>query len=238
VLAGNKRLTSPQQPNNNNNQQKMSTRAQKIILAVLTAGCIAGVTQQSNAAYSSGTDHGFFWSLYREGGSGSISFPYANQYAGNFQINYSSVNDIVGGKGWNPGSARTVGYNIGSQSGSYNFVGVYGWTTSPLIEFYVAERGSVTGGTFVNNVNIDGHSYSFYKLRRVNAPSIIGTATFWQYKDTWGGAPLGQNRSVNMGSHINNWRNNGGQGFGTHNYMIFALEAWGGKSGSINATTW
>jgi len=189
-------------------------------------------------AYSSGTDHGYFWSLYREGGSGSISFPQAGQYAGNFAISYSNVNDIVGGKGWSTGAARTIGYNIGSQSGSYNFVGIYGWTTSPLIEYYVAERGSVSGGTYVNSVSSDGHSYSFYKQQRVNAPSIQGTQTFWQYKDNWGGAGTGSNRTVTMSNHINNWRNRGGQGFGNYNYQIFAMEAWGGKSGYINATVW
>jgi endo-1,4-beta-xylanase len=185
-------------------------------------------------AYSSGTNNGYFWSLYREGGSASISFG----SGGNFAISYSNVTDVVGGKGWNPGSARNVGYNIGSQSGSYNFVGVYGWTTNPLIEYYVAERGSVTGGTYVNSISSDGHSYSFYKQQRVNAPSIIGTATFWQYKDTWGGASTGSNRTITMANHINNWRSRGGQGFGSYNYMIFALEAWGGKSGYINATVW
>ncbi len=63
---------------------------------------------------------------------------------------YNNVTDVVGGKGWNPGSARTIGYNVGALSGSYNFVGIYGWTTSPLIEYYVAEKGSMTGGTYVN----------------------------------------------------------------------------------------
>lgn len=181
-----------------------------------------------------GTNNGFFWSLYREGGSASIT----HGSAGNFAISYNNVTDVVGGKGWNPGSARTIGYNVGALSGSYNFVGIYGWTTSPLIEYYVAEKGSMTGGTYVNSVSSDGHSYSFYKSQRVNAPSIIGTATFWQYKDTWGGAPTAQNRSVNMANHINNWRNNGGQGFGSHNYQILALEAWGNRSGYINATVW
>src|SRR5687768_17094479 len=90
---------------------------------------------------ATGNDHGYFWSLYREGGSGSISFPQAGTYAGNSAIGYSGVNDIVGGKGWSTGSSRTVNYNIGALSGSYNFVGVYGWTTSPLIEYYVAEKG-------------------------------------------------------------------------------------------------
>jgi endo-1,4-beta-xylanase len=195
---------------------------------------LSGFVQDDVTTEAQGTNNGFFWSLYREGGSASIT----HGSAGNFAISYSNVTDVVGGKGWSPGSARTIGYNVGALSGSYNFVGVYGWTTSPLIEYYVAEKGSMTGGTYVNSMSSDGHSYSFYKSQRVNAPSIIGTATFWQYKDTWGGAPTAQNRSVNMANHINNWRNNGGQGFGNHNYQILALEAWGNKSGYINATVW
>lgn len=195
---------------------------------------LSGFVQDDVTTESQGTNNGFFWSLYREGGSASIT----HGSAGNFAISYSNVTDVVGGKGWNPGSARTIGYNVGALSGSYNFVGVYGWTTSPLIEYYVAEKGSMTGGTYVNSISSDGRSYSFYKSQRVNAPSIIGTATFWQYKDTWGGAPTAQNRSVNMANHINNWRNNGGQGFGSYNYQILALEAWGNKSGYINATVW
>ncbi len=194
---------------------------------------------QPTNAYSSGTDHGYFWSLYREGGSASISFPSAGTYAGNFAISYSNVTDVVGGKGWSTGSTRNVNYNIGALSGSYNFVGVYGWTRNPLIEYYVAEKGSVTGGTYVNSVSSDGHSYSFYKQQRVNAPSIDGTKTFWQYKDTWGGASTGSNRTVTMNNHINNWKSRGGQGFGSsYAYQIFALEAWGNRSGYINATVW
>ena len=195
---------------------------------------LTGYVNEDAQPESTGSNNGYFWSLYREGGSGSITFG----NAGNFAISYSNVTDIVGGKGWNPGSARNIGYNVGALSGSYNFVGIYGWTTSPLIEYYVAEMGNVTGGTFINNVSSDGHSYSFYKSLRVDAPSIIGTATFWQYKDTWGGSSTGSNRSVNMTNHINNWRNSGGQGFGSYNYQILALEAWGTKSGYINATVW
>jgi endo-1,4-beta-xylanase len=194
----------------------------------------SGFVQDNATPEAQGTINGWFWSLYREGGSASIT----HGSGGNFAISYSNVTDVVGGKGWNPGSARTVGYNVGALSGSYNFVGVYGWTTSPLIEYYVAEMGSVTGGTYINSISSDGHNYSFYKQQRVNAPSIIGTATFWQYKDTWGGSTTGSNRSVNMANHINNWRSRGGQGFGSYNYQILALEAWGNKSGYINATVW
>lgn len=212
-----------------------------ILLLVFASGCEKedmdeGAPEIQLKAYSSGTNQGYFWSLYREGGSASISF--GTNYAGNFAITYSNVTDVVGGKGWSTGSGRTINYNIGSLSGSYNFVGVYGWTKNPLIEYYVAEKGSMTGGTYVNSMSSDGHSYSFYKQQRVNAPSIEGTKTFWQYKDTWGGAPTKSNQKVNMNNHINNWKSRGGQGFGTHNYQIFAIEAWGGKSGYINATIW
>jgi len=195
-----------------------------------------GMAHQSNAG--TGTDHGFFWTLYREGGSGNITFPNANQYPGNFAISYNSVNDIVGGKGWNPGSSsRVIGYNIGSLGGSYRFVGVYGWTTGPLIEYYVAEKGSASGGTQVGSVSSDGHTYSLWKQQRVNAPSIQGTQTFWQFKSSWGGASTGQNRSVTMANHWNAWRNTMGN-LGSPNYQVFALEAWGVQTGSINATTW
>nr|WP_315815518.1 glycoside hydrolase family 11 protein [Paraflavitalea speifideiaquila] len=88
---------------------------------------LTGYVQEDVTTDDQGTNNGFFWSLYREGGSASIT----HGAAGNFAISYSNVNDVVGGKGWNPGSARTIGYNVGALSGSYNFVGVYGWTTSP-----------------------------------------------------------------------------------------------------------
>ncbi len=211
-----------------------------VVLALLMSSC-----SQQNADVtplvsdkSTGTDHGYFYSLYVSGGSASITFPQAGTYAGNFQINYSNVNDVVGGKGWSTGASRTINYNIGSLSGSYNLVGVYGWTTSPLIEYYVCELGSNIAGTRVNSVTSDGHTYSFYKHQQVNQPSIQGTATFWQYLDNWGGSSTGSNHAITMGNHINNWRNAGGQGFGSFNYQILALEAWGGKSGSINATVW
>lgn len=186
-------------------------------------------------SYTSGTNNGYFYSLYWEGGSASISFPNGG---GNFQINYSNVNDVVGGKGWNPGGTWTVGYNVGYLSGSYNFVGVYGWTTNPLIEFYVVEKGDVPGSTTIGTLSSDGHTYTVRKNRRVNAPSIQGTATFWQYISRWGGAPTGSNQKITMSNHVNYWRNYGGQGFGSFNYMVFGLEAWGGKSGAINATVW
>ena len=132
-------------------------------------------------------------------------------------------------RGWNPGSSHSIGYNIGSLNGSYNNFSIYGWTTGPLIEYYICEKGSVATGSVINSINSDGHTYNFYKHQQINQPSIQGTATFWQYLDNWGGTSLGANHSVTTANHINNWRSHGGQGFGSYNLQILAVEAFGNK---------
>ena len=81
---------------------------------------LTGFVKDGIQTEAQGTNNGFFWSLYREGGSASIT----HGSGGNFAISYSNVNDVVGGKGWNPGSETTNVYNVGALSGSYNLVGI------------------------------------------------------------------------------------------------------------------
>jgi endo-1,4-beta-xylanase len=194
---------------------------------------------QDSQFKSTGTDHGYFYQCYVSSGSGSISFPQAGTYAGNFAASWSNVGDIVAGKGWNPGSSsRVIHYNCGALTGSYNFFGVYGWTTNPLVEYYVCEMGSVTyNATYCGSLSSDGHNYSIYKHQQVNQPSIIGTATFWQYLSQWGGSSTGSSRTVTMSNHFNAWKSKIGS-IGSHNLQIIAVEAYGGKSGYCNATVW
>ncbi|HEY1661047.1 MAG TPA: glycoside hydrolase family 11 protein [Verrucomicrobiae bacterium] len=194
-----------------------------------------GLAQQSNAG--TGTDHGYFWSLYSSGGTASITFPSAGTYAGNFQITWANCNDVIGGKGWSTGSAQTIGYNCGSLSGTYKNFSIYGWTTSPLVEYYICEKGSVASGSSKGTVSSDGHTYTTYEHLQVNQPSIQGTATFEQYLDQWGGASTGQNNTVTTANHFNHWKNLG-MSMGAFNYQILACENYSGGSGSVNATVW
>ena len=202
---------------------------QSLVLAVLIVASVTGLQA------STGTHNGYFWQNYVSSGTSTMTFG----SGGNFKVTYSNVGDVVAGEGWNPGSStRTINYNIGSLSGSYNFVGVYGWTTSPLIEYYVCEKGSITyGATNVGSVTSNGHSYGLWKHQQVNQPSIIGTATFWQYMSQWGGSSTGSSHSITIANHMNAWKSKMGS-MGSNNLQIFAIEAYSNKSGYINATVW
>ena len=191
-----------------------------------------------------GNNGGYFWTVYKEGGQAEITFPSANQWAGNFQITYSNNKDIVGGKGWRTGSGRTINYNVGSAWGSRDFIGVYGWTQTPLIEYYICEFDyGINGSDYVNSKTINGKKYDFWTNVRVNKPSILGTKTFYQYIDRYGAASTGQNGAVNVQAHLNNWNQNGPHknqwgNMRNFDYQVFALEAFNYKSGGMNATIW
>ncbi len=212
----------------------VSIRIQQIVLAALiAAGCITmPVNAQTVSGNGTGTNNGFYYSLYSSGGSATMTLG----TAGNYAITWSGVSDVVGGKGWNPGSAQVIGYNVGSASG-YNTISIYGWLTSPLVEYYITELGSLytADATEMGSVTSDGHTYTTYEHEQVNQPSIEGTATFEQYLDAWGGASIGQNNVVTTANHFNHW-NSLGMTVGTFNYQILGTEAYNGASGSVNAT--
>ena len=215
-----------------------SSRVLQVVLSALAAaGC---VTMAANAQTvydnGTGTNSGYYYSLYSSGGSATMTFPEAGTYPGNYAITWSGVNDVVGGKGWSTGGNMSVGYNVGSASG-YNNISIYGWSTNPLVEYYICEFGSVVNGTFKGSVSSDGHTYNTYEHQQVNQPSIEGTATFEQYLDNWGGSSIGSNHTVTTGNHFSHWENLG-MPLGSFNYMILGTEAYGGRSGEVNATVW
>lgn len=113
---------------------------------------------------------------------------------------------------------------------------MYGWTRSPLIEYYIVENygtyNPCSGGQSKGTVNIDGGSYQLCTQTRTNAPSIDGTKTFQQF---W--AVRQQKRSsgsVKTGSFFDAWSAEGMK-LGSHDYMILATEGYK-SSGSSTIT--
>lgn len=206
-------------------------------MAVSLLALLFAVMQQSDAPaiYKSGASNGYFYS-YWDNGIGSVTF----NIGGNNGVKWSHVGNFTCGKGWNPGSARTVGHNVASYSNSGGgTAGICGWTTSPLVGCYINEMWGTSKPTeaYVGAVISNGTTYAIYKHHQVNQPSIQGTKTFWQYFSARNSRnSKGANHTIPTGNHFIAWKNKGLKP-GKHNYMILLTEGWGG-SGNSHVTVW
>jgi len=171
-----------------------------------------------------------------KGGGGNVQY---SAQSNGYSVNFQGAGDFVVGKGWRTGSARTINYSGSTQrTGGTVLVSVYGWTTNPLVEYYVQQYTSNGAGSAqgqkLGSYQSDGATYEIWKHQQVNQPSIQGTSTFWQYiSNRVSGAPNGG--TVTMANHINAWKQHG-LNLGQHNYQVLATEGWGGASGNSKYT--
>jgi endo-1,4-beta-xylanase len=138
-------------------------------------------------------------------------------------------------------SYSTINFNAqyypGNKGGGGS-LGVYGWTTNPLVEYYIMENypsPPTSGLSFVGTVQSDGSNYNIYKHQQVNQPSISGTQTFMQYISIRQ-SPRSSG-AITTGTHFNAWRSHG-MNLGTHNYQILNTEAYGGGEGASTVNVW
>ncbi|KAK8118236.1 uncharacterized protein PG998_006517 [Apiospora kogelbergensis] len=167
--------------------------------------------------------------------SGNVNFsPSGNGYS----VQFSGAQDFVVGKGWSTGSRRNITFSGSTTASSGTvLVSVYGWSTNPLVEYYIQEysngQGAAQGqqlGTFTS----DGSTYTIWKHTQVNQPSIQGTSTFDQYISVRQQARPGGG-SITVGNHFDAWKAKG-LNLGNLNYQTLSTEGWGNAGGSSKYT--
>ena len=206
------------------------------MLAAAATVALPGTAHAAVCSNQTGTINGYYYQMWSNGqGSACINVGSGgNQYS----TNWSGIGDFVAGVGWQPGSNQTVSFS-GSMnaSGGTALASLYGWSTNPLVEYYVIEDdqgGSPALGTFMGTTTSDGATYNLYEHQQVNQPCITGNScTFEQYLAIRQGNTT--SGTITTQNFFNAWASHG-MNLGSLNYQIFATEAWGGGSGSSNFT--
>lgn len=168
--------------------------------------------------------------------SGNVNFsPNNNGYS----VSFSNAGDFVVGKGWNRGTTRSISFQGSTSANSGTvLVSIYGWSTNPLVEYYIQEytnNGSGSAqGQKMGQVTCDGSVYDIWKHTQVNQPSIIGTTTFVQYISNRVNKRPGSG-TVTTKCHFDAWAKLG-MNLGTMNYQTLSTEGWGNAGGNSQYT--
>ncbi len=154
---------------------------------------LTGGTPQCSSN-ASGPVGSFTWTIWSSGSGGCMT-PYGVGAA--FKANWNNAGDFLAREGFQWNETKTYAqygtisasyaYTKTGSAGGYSFIGIYGWSNNPLVEFYIVDdwygSGSppTGGGTLKGSITADGGTYKIYTHTQVNQPSIHGTATFPQF---------------------------------------------------------
>eukprot|EP00833_Pecoramyces_ruminatium_P010724 jgi/Orpsp1_1/1184756/evm.model.c7180000090878.1 len=181
-----------------------TTNIISLLLSLATTGIVNAQSFCSTSTHSgesvkvtsneTGTIGNIGYELWSDSGNNSATF-YSD---GSFSCSFSNAKDYLCRSGLSFDSTKThdqighiyadfklVKQNI--QNVDYSYVGVYGWSVDPLVEYYVVDNwlsqwrpGDWVGNTKHGDFTIDGAQYTVYENTRYG-PSIKGDTNFKQF---------------------------------------------------------
>jgi hypothetical protein len=201
---------------------------------------------QGCQAEDQGNVNGQSWFLWYTGGSGCMT-TYDN-LSGAFRAQWNNPTDFLARIGYWFDETQTfaqlgeigadMAFTRQGNAGGFSFIGIYGWTTTPLVEYYIVEDSFGNGPVqpfatqLRGNFTVDGARYNVYSGDRQNQPSIVGTANFTQI------VSVRQNPRqcghVSISEHFRQWQRMG-MNLGLMKETKILVEA-GGGNGSITFT--
>ena len=186
---------------------------------------------------------GYHYEIWYQGGNNSMTY-YDN---GTYTAKWSGTNDFLARVGFKYDEKQTyeqVGpidayykWSHQGSAGGYNYIGIYGWTVDPLVEYYIVDDwfnkpGANLLGQRKGEFTVDGDTYEIYQNTRYNAPSIKGDQTFPQYFSVRKSAR--QCGHIDITAHFKKWESLGMK-MGKMYEAKVLVEA-GGGTGSFDVT--
>ncbi len=169
--------------------------SKKLLSGVLSAMMVASSVPAAITAYADqcdqGTKDGYDYELWNQSYKGNVQMNVGN--AGTFSCSWSGIENCLFRSGKRLGSTQSwssyggiqINYDVDYTPKGNSYMCVYGWTQSPLVEYYIVEAwgdwrppGSNSPKT---SITVDGKAYDVFTSTRYNQPSIEGTKTFEQY---------------------------------------------------------
>jgi len=192
------------------------------------------------------------YEIWSAGGSNNRLIWYGPEYGGGaaFRAEWSNPNDFLGRVGyfWNTGKPYTYYKNVfcdfeftrsrNGTAGNYSYLGIYGWSKDPMIEWYIVEDwygdGIIGPSSMGNSVrkkgefSADGEKYIIYEgTRPAGSGNIEGrNVEFQQYFSVR--QKRRQSGTISITEHFKEWERIGMK-LGKNMYEAkFLVEAGGG----------
>lgn len=189
----------------------MQIKALALIIAVLAY--THGQTITENQV---GTKDGFSFELWKDNGNTRMDL----KGGATFSCEWSNINNALFRMGrkwdctktWDQLGTIKFDYAVNYQPNGNSYLAIYGWTRSPLIEWYIVDSWGnwrPPGTQARGKINVDGQTYDIYTSDRINQPSIDGNTTFKQF---WSVNTVKRTTGViTVSDHFRAWTQNGMQ---------------------------